>query len=49
MARFLKIFSGLYLVLVWFAFILAILAADARTPAEIASAESSPRGDPESV
>jgi TRAP-type C4-dicarboxylate transport system permease small subunit len=34
MARFLKIFSGLYLVLVWFAFVLAILAAHARTPAE---------------
>jgi hypothetical protein len=38
MARFLKIFSGLYLVLVWFAFILAILAADARTPAEMLAA-----------
>ena len=35
MARFLKIFSGLYLVLVWSAFALAILAAEARTPAEL--------------
>src|SRR5262245_58572406 len=38
MARFLKIFSGLYLVLVWFAFALAILAADARTPIEMVAA-----------
>jgi hypothetical protein len=35
MTRFLKIFSGLYLVLVWSAFALAILAAEARTPAEM--------------
>jgi hypothetical protein len=34
MARFLKIISGLYLVLVWFALVLVILVADARTPAE---------------
>src|SRR5947207_9106481 len=34
MAMFLKIFSGLYLALVWFAFVLAIWAAYARAPAE---------------
>jgi hypothetical protein len=38
MARFLKIISGLYLVLVWFAFALVISVADARTPAEMLAA-----------
>ena len=38
MARFLKIISGLHLVLVWFAFALAISVADARTPAEMLAA-----------
>jgi len=38
MARFLKIVSGLYLVLVWFAFVLVISAGDARTPAELFAA-----------
>ena len=38
MARFLKIISGLYLVLVWFAFVLVISVADARTPAEMLAA-----------
>ena len=35
MARFLKIISGLHLVLVWFAFALVISVADARTAAEM--------------
>jgi TRAP-type C4-dicarboxylate transport system permease small subunit len=34
MARFLKIISGLYLVLVWFALVLVISVGDAHTPAE---------------
>jgi hypothetical protein len=38
MARFLKIISGLYLVLVWFAFVLVISVGEARTPAEILAA-----------
>jgi crotonobetainyl-CoA:carnitine CoA-transferase CaiB-like acyl-CoA transferase len=38
MARFLKIISGLYLVLVWFAFVLVSSVADARTPAEMLAA-----------
>jgi hypothetical protein len=38
MTRFLKIISGLYLVLVWFAFVLVISVADARTPAEMVAA-----------
>jgi hypothetical protein len=38
MTRFLKITSGLYLVLVWFAFVLVVSVADARTPAEMVAA-----------
>jgi hypothetical protein len=38
MTRFLKIISGLYLVLVWFAFVLVISVGDARTPAEMVAA-----------
>jgi hypothetical protein len=38
MTRFLKIISGLNLVLVWFAFVLVISVADARTPAEMLAA-----------
>jgi glucan phosphoethanolaminetransferase (alkaline phosphatase superfamily) len=38
MARFLKIISGLHLVLVWFAFALVISVADARTAAEMFAA-----------
>jgi Na+/melibiose symporter-like transporter len=38
MISFLKIISGLYLVLVWFAFALVIAVVDARTPAEMLAA-----------
>ena len=38
MTRFLKIISGLYLVLVWSAFVLVISVANAHTPAEMLSA-----------